>query len=157
MTSPMPTQQAVPSSVKLRPQNIAQNPNVMFEAAQLYTPPSLGYYFGWLAIHAPDRLPALLKRIGEKTADVALSSFDIAVRAMGVKTPPPNERIAIYRAKAQGSPTAGIMPMALWIEQRAKFPWEFQKDWLDWERLEGQIIQQPPEIPPDATAPVITQ
>lgn len=153
----MPTQQAVPSSVKLRPQNIAQNPNVMFEAAQLYTPPTMGYYFGWLAIHAPDRLPALLKRIGEKTADVALSSFDIAVRAMGVKTPPPKERIAIYRAKAQGSVTAGIAPMALWIEQFAKFPWEAQNDWADWSRLEGRVIPLPQEVVPGATAPVITQ
>ncbi len=155
MTSPMPTQQAVPSTVKLRPENINANPNVMYEGAQLYTPPTLGVYFGWLAIHAPDRLPGLLRRIQKKAGDMALKSFDLAVKAHGVVTPPPAMRQALYRAKATGSQAAGIAPMSLWIEQRAKFPWKFQKDWADWERLEGRLLPEPPEMPAGATAPMI--
>jgi len=74
----------------LRPENVlTQTPNAAYEGAVLYTPPSLGYYWGWIAYFEPERIKRMLDEVGKKTADMALTAFEIAIKAMGVHEPGP--------------------------------------------------------------------
>lgn len=127
----------------LRPEDIlTQSPRAMYEGAVLYTPPSLGYYWGWLAYYEPDRLSRALKQVGEQTAKIALTAFNIAIKAMGVTEPGPEERLQLYRVK----------PIELWQEQQAKFPWRYEHDLQDWTALEAKYGPEPrrmlAEVPP---------
>jgi hypothetical protein len=142
---PVAGQPAAPFTGRLRPQNVTQTPNVMIDQAKLYSPPTLGSYWSWLARKAPERVKPAMKRATERSGRMAMIAWDAALAGLGVSTPPPNERIILYRRK----------PMELWVEQRAKFPWAFLHDWLDWEKLEGRLIPMPPEIPQDAVGPAI--
>lgn len=123
------TQQPMQQGPHLRPENLlSSTPNAMVEAAVLYSPPSLGYYWGWIAYYEPDRIPRMLKQVGEETAKMALKAFEIAIKAMGIHEPPPQERLDLYRVK----------PQELWMEQQAKFPWRYEHDMADWQALEDK-------------------
>lgn len=127
------TQQPV-QGPHLRPENLlSQNPNAMVESAVLYSPPTLGYYWGWIGTYEPDRIPRMLKEVGERTAKLALRSFETAIMAMGVHEPGPQDRLDLYRVKSPD----------LWREQSMKFPWRFERDMQDWEKL-GTAVRPPP-------------
>lgn len=134
----VPTQQANPAVVHLRPQNVEQTPNVLAEQAKLFTPPNIGYYWSLLADQFPDQVDRNLKELTKASGDAFLHAFEAAVRGLHLERPGPRDRLLLYRRK----------PVELWIEQRAKFPWAFQSDWDDWEKLEGRLIPQPPPFMP---------
>src|ERR1700704_6318618 len=132
----------------LRPENVLhQAPAAMFEGAVLYSPPTMGYYWGWIAYYEPDRIPRMLKHVGEETAKIALKAFDIAIKAMGVTEPGPEDRLALYRAK----------PIELWHEQQAKFPWRYEHDLQDWTDLEAKYgaVSEAQRILAEVTDPVM--
>lgn len=133
-----PTMQASPGVVHLRPQNVEQTPNVLAEQAKLFTPPDLGYWWSYLSDQFEEVVDQNLKQVTQESGDAFLSAFESAVRGLHLSRPEPRERLLLYRRK----------PVELWIEQRAKFPWAFQSDWQDWERLEGRLIPQPPPFMP---------
>jgi hypothetical protein len=133
----------MPATVNLRPQNVEQTPNVMAEQAKLFTPPNLGYYWSLLSDQYPDLVDDALKQVTQESGDALLHAFESALKGLHLATPPPAQRTVLYRRK----------PIALWVEQRAKFPWAFLHDWLDWERLEGRLIAMPPDVPADAVSP----
>lgn len=139
----VPTSQAQPAQVHLRPQNVEQTPNVLAEEAKLFTPPNLGYYWGLLSDQYPDLVTDSLKQCVQEAGDALLSSFESAIRGLHLETPPPAQRLILYRRK----------PPELWMEQKSKFPTAFLRDWLDWERLEGRLIPMPDEVPATATSP----
>jgi len=127
-------------AANLRPENLMgpNQPKALFQASVLYTPPELGYYWGWIGYYEPDRIPRMLKQVGEETAKMALRAFEVAITAMGVHEPGPEMRLAIYRLK----------PIELWMEQKAKFPWRYEHDMLDWEKLKAQYGPEPePTLP----------
>lgn len=128
-----------PQAANNKPEGIEHNPPVMYNGSILYSPPELGYYWGWIAYYAPEELDSMLKEVGERTAEIALESFEIAIKAMGVHKPPPEQRLALYRVK----------PVELWMEQQAKFPWQYEKDMEDWQKLEEQYGPPPPETLPE--------
>jgi hypothetical protein len=142
---PIAGQPAAPFAARLRPQNVTQLPNIMIDQAKLYSPPTLGSYWSWLARHAPERIKPAMKRATEHSGKMCMIAWDAALAGLDVTTPPPEQRLILYRRK----------PMALWIEQRAKFPWAYLHNWLDWEKIEGRLIPMPPEIPQDAAGPTI--
>lgn len=125
----------------LRPENaLTQAPEAAFEGAVLYSPPTLGYYWGWISYYEPDRIPRMLKEVGQETAKRALKAFEVAIKAMGLHEPGPQERLQLYRVK----------PVELWMEQQAKFPFRYERDLEDWTNLEKQYGQEPqtlPEVP----------
>lgn len=125
------TQAPIPANNK--PENIQQNPAAMYQASVLYSPATLGYYWGWCSYYTPEEIPSMLREVGERTAEIALESFEVAIKAMGVHEPGPEERLAIYRVK----------PYELWLEQQAKFPWRFEHDMEDWTKLEQQYPATP--------------
>ncbi len=133
------TQAPVPANNK--PENISNNPPAMYSASVLYSPPSLGYYWGWVAYYEPDRIPRMLKEVGERTAELALKTFDVAIKAMGVREAPPEQRLELYRVK----------PIELWLEQKAKFPWRYEHDLEDWNKLELEYGAPPPASLPEVT------
>lgn len=130
-----------PQSANNKPENLTRQPMGMYNGSVLYNPPELGYYFGWIAYYAPELLDDILKEIGERTAEIALETFDVAIKAMGVKEPGPEQRLELYRIK----------PPELWMEQNAKFPWRYEHDLEDWTKLEQQYGPPPeptlPELP----------
>ena len=117
-----------PTAANNKPENINQTPPAMYQASILYSPPDLGYYFGWLAYYAPEEIDGVLKEIGERTAEIALETFDVVIKAMGTREPGPQERLELYRVK----------PPELWMEQQAKFPWRYERDMQDWMKLEQE-------------------
>lgn len=131
------TQAPVPANNK--PENLENTPPGMYSASILYQPPTLGFYWGWIAYYAPELIPGMLKEVGERTAEVALESFEVAIKAMGVHEPGPEERLALYRVK----------PVELWMEQQAKFPWRYEHDMEDWAKLEEKYGPPPPETLPE--------
>lgn len=131
-----------PQSANNKPENLSTQPMGMYNGSLLYNPPELGFYFGWIAYHNPEMLDDILKEIGERTAEIALETFDVAIKAMGVREPPPEQRLELYRVK----------PPELWMEQQAKFPWRYEHDMQDWMKLE----QEYPLTPPAPTLPEIT-
>jgi hypothetical protein len=86
----------------------------------------------------------MLKEYGERTAALALKSFEVAIAAAGASEPPAEDRLALYRVK----------PPLLWLEQQAKFPWRFEHDMQDWVRLEERY--GPPQVAPPLR-PEVTQ
>lgn len=129
-------------AANLRPENLLQTPpKAMYEGSVLYTPPSLGYYWGYIAYYEPDRIPRMLKQVGEQTAKMALTAFEIAIKAMGVHEPPPEQRLELYRVK----------PIDLWMEQKAKFPWRYEHDLADWTKLEAEYGPEPAPTLPEVT------
>ena len=128
-------------AANLRPENIMGNnePKALFQGSVLYTPPTMGYYWGWISYYEPDRIPRMLKEVGTKTAEMALTAFDIAIKAMGVHEPGPEERLQLYRVK----------PIELWMEQQAKFPWRYEHDMADWAKLEQNYGPPPPPTLPE--------
>ena len=127
-------------AANLRPENISSpGPDVLYQGSVLYTPPTLGFCWGWIAYYEPDRLPRMLKEVGERTAALAIKSFEVAIQAMGVREPPGEDRLALYRVK----------PPILWAEQQAKFPWRFEHDMADWMRLEARYGPPPATLPPE--------
>ncbi len=131
-----------PQAANNKPERVSKTPPTMYNASVLYSPPTLGQCWGWIATYEPDRLSRMLKEVGEKTAELALKSFEIAIKAMGVKEPGPEMRLSLYRVK----------PPELWMEQSAKFPWRFEHDMQDWEALE----QKYPQTQPEPTLPEVT-
>lgn len=128
-------------AANLRPENIMGKgePKALFQASVLYSPPDLGYYWGWIAYYEPDRIPAMLREVGEKTAKIALTAFEIAIKAMGVHESGPQERLQLYRVKSQD----------LWHEQAVKFPWRYEHDMQDWTKLEAEYGPPEPETLPE--------
>lgn len=124
-----------PQAANNKPEGIDKTPPVMYNASILYSPPNIGEVWGWIATYEPDRLSRMLKEVGEQTAKIALKSFDIAIKAMGVSKPPPEQRLALYRAK----------PPELWYEQSLKFPWMYEEDRDDWAKLEAKYSVQEAE------------
>jgi hypothetical protein len=128
-----------PVAANNKPENITNTPPVMYNASILYSPPTLGQVWGWLAYYEPECIDGLLKEIGTRTAELALESFEIAIKAMGTHEPGPEERLELYRVK----------PPELWMEQQAKFPWRYEHDMLDWMSLEQRypLRQEEPTLP----------
>lgn len=137
-----------PTAANNKPENIQSDVPAMYQASILYNPPTLGYYWGWCAYYFPEEIPAMLREVGEQTAEIALESFEVAIKAMGVHRPPPEERLQLYRAKSP----------ELWMEQMSKFPWQAEKDMQDWEELEAKYgspqLETLPEVEPE---PIIQQ
>ena len=122
-----------PTPANNKPEGIGNNPPAMYNASVLYSPPTLGYYWGWISYYEPERIPRMLKEVGDRTAELALKSFDIAIKAMGVREPPPEQRLELYRVK----------PTELWMEQAQKFPWRYEHDMQDWTKLEAEYGPAP--------------
>lgn len=130
-------------AANLRPENLMGKgePKALFQGSVLYTPPTLGYYWAWMAYYEPERIPRMLKQAGEDAGKVALMAFEAAIKASGVHEPGPEQRLELYRVK----------PYALWMEQQAKFPWRYEHDMQDWTKLEQQYGPEPASTLPEVT------
>lgn len=85
-------------------------------------PPPFGYFLGKVP---SSRRAHVLEQIAEQAVTRFQTQLEAAWDALGLVKAPPVERLAMYRMK----------PQAVWDEQLAKYPSDFQEDWADYQAL----------------------